>query len=50
MIGDYSHRNGINYEIFLKNTINSLFVVKIFEHVFILIINQYQTLETPGLK
>ena len=48
MIGNYSHRNGINYEEFLKNTINSLFVDKIFEYLFILIINQYQTLETPG--
>ena len=52
MIGNYSHRNGINYEEFLKNTINSLYVDKIFEYLFILILNQYNfctpTQETPG--
>ena len=47
MIGNYSHKNGINYDFFF-NTIKLLFVVKIFEYLFILIINQYQTLETPG--
>ena len=46
MIGNYSHRNGINYEEFLKNTINSLYVDKIFEYLLILILNQYNLLYT----